>query len=205
MKKSLNVTIRMAVDRDTPEILEIYAPYILNSTVSFETVLPTPEEFNIRIRHIQKVLPWLVCEFNGKIAGYAYAADHRSRTAYQWTKELSVYVHDQFRKYGTGTALYVTLMELLRMQGVMNCLAGITLPNDASKKFHERLGFRNVGTYRNIGFKFGRFCDVGWWELFIGDSDNTPGEIVPVEEIVNSAGFEKAVRKGISQIKSSAE
>jgi L-amino acid N-acyltransferase YncA len=201
MNIATDISIRLSEEKDVPEILKIYAPFILNSIVSFEMVVPGREEFAARIKNIQQALPWLVCEYGGSIAGYAYAADHRSRKAYQWTKELSVYVHDDFKHRGIGTALYVTLLELLKIQGVSNCLAGISLPNEHSVRFHEKLGFRKIGVYHQVGFKSGKFCDVGWWELFIADKDKIPGEIIPINAIINSEKYREALRKGLSRIR----
>lgn len=204
MMNLTDISIRMAEEKDVPGILEIYTPFIQNTLVSFETEVPGSDEFADRIKKIRQVLPWLVCETGGRIAGYAYAADHRARKAYQWTKELSVYVHDQFKYMGIGTALYISLLELLKLQGVTNCLAGIALPNESSVRFHEKMGFRKVGVYHMVGFKSGIFCDVGWWELFIGNNHQVPADIVPITAIENSMEFRKSVKKGISRIKRSS-
>jgi len=190
----------MAVREDVVSILNLYIPYIKHSHTTFETEIPSPEEFEERILRIQQKLPWLVCIYEGDFAGYAYATDHRIRSAYQWTKELSVYVHNHYHQKGIASALYTTLVELLRIQGVTNCLAGIALPNDASVKFHERFGFKKVGIYSRIGYKHKRFHDVGWWELFIHQEGNQPSEIIPIGDIERTKEFDFAVKKGLNCI-----
>ena len=195
------IVIRSANRQDTEKMLEIYAPYILNSTVSFETEVPTREELQRRISNNQAKLPWLVCDIDNKLAGYAYAADHRLRQAYEVTKELSVYVHNDFRQCGVATALYISLMEILKAQGVSIVLAGITLPNSVSVSFHESMGFKPVGVYHNVGYKFGRYQDTGWWELILGTQNNNPLELVEINEIINTRTWTEAMEKGISKIR----
>jgi phosphinothricin acetyltransferase len=182
-------------------MLEIYAPYILNSTVSFETEVPLLEEFRQRVLHYQEKLPWLICDINDELAGYAYATDHRQRKAYEVTKELSVYVQKDYRKLGIGTGLYIALIEILKAQGVSNVLAGITLPNSESVRFHESLGFKPVGVYHKVGYKFGKYHDTGWWELSLGAKNNNPLELLGINEILNSKSWEGAIREGISKIR----
>jgi phosphinothricin acetyltransferase len=195
------ITIRSADQQDTEKMLEIYAPYILDSTVSFETEVPTLEEFGQRVLYYQEKLPWLVCEINDYLAGYAYATDHRQRKAYEVTKELSVYVHKDYRKLGIGTGLYIALIEILKAQGVSNVLAGITLPNTESVRFHESIGFKPVGVYHNIGYKFGKYHDTGWWELLLGVKNNNPLEIIGINKVLNTKSWEDAIQAGISRIR----
>ncbi len=192
--------IRMASRKDIVSILTLYKPYIKHSHTTFETEIPTLKVFEKRILKIQQKLPWLICIYGGNFAGYAYATDHRIRSAYQWTKELSVYIHDQYQQKGIASALYTTLTELLRIQGVTNCLAGIALPNDASIKFHEKFGFKKVGIYHRIGYKHKRFFDVGWWEFFIHQDSNQPKEIIPIHDVERTKEFDSAVKKGLNCI-----
>lgn len=194
------ITIRSANPHDTENMLEIYTPYILNSTVSFETKVPLKEEFQERVLHYQEKLPWLVCNIDNNLAGYAYATDHRQRKAYNVTKELSVYVHNDYRKCGIATGLYTTLIEILQAQGVSNVLAGITLPNSESVGFHESMGFKPVGVYHNVGYKFGKFQDTGWWELLLGTKNNNPLELVDIKEIIDSQSWKDAIEIGISKM-----
>lgn len=183
-------------------MLEIYTPYILNSTVSFETEVPRIKEFQSRVLHCQEKLPWLVCEINNNLAGYAYATDHRQRKAYDVTKELSVYVHSDYRKCGVATGLYTALIEVLKAQGVSNVLAGITVPNSESVGFHESIGFRPIGIYHNIGYKFEKYQDTGWWELVLGTGNKNPLDLVEINEIINTKSWTGAIKKGISKIRS---
>ena len=194
-----NIIIRSAKREDVGAILNIYIPFIKDSAVSFETEIPTEEGFWKRIEKYQEKAPWLVCEIKNEIAGYAYSNDHRSRSAYQWSKELSVYVDEKFRKRGIATGLYTALIELLKIQGVLNTFIGITLPNPASVAFHESMGYRPVGVYHNAGFKFGKWRDVGWWEMPIGNLDATPSEIISPENITTK-DWEKAIKQGVLKI-----
>lgn len=158
------VQVRIATSADAPSLLAIYAPYILNTAVSFESLLPTITEFEKRIENCLQKFPWIVCEVDGEIAGYAYASTHREREAYQWTCECSVYMNDDFKGKGIGRNLYDALFELLTIQGLVNVYAGITLPNEASVKLHEKCGFDFFALYDNIGYKLGKWHKVGWWK-----------------------------------------
>jgi len=168
------VEIRLATKNDAAEILEIYSPYILNTTISFETELPTVEQFQKRIEDCLQKYPWIVCVIEGRIAGYVYASKHREREAYQWTCECSVYIHDDFKGREMGKKLYELLFQILKLQQFRNVYAGITLPNDASIKLHEKCGFMKFAHYENIGFKFGNWHSVGWWKLQINEYDLPP-------------------------------
>ena len=108
------------------------------------------------------------------MAGYAYGSRLRGRPAYQWSAEVSAYIHANARRQGVGRALYTSLFAVLVRQGYCNAYAGITLPNDPSVRFHESLGFETVGVYRKIGFKFGAWHDVGWWQMRLAEKDDPP-------------------------------
>jgi L-amino acid N-acyltransferase YncA len=158
------MSIRLATLADAPAINAIYAPSITYGVASFEQTPPTDAEMAERIRLTLVERPWLVYEEAGTVWGYAYAARHRERLAYQWSVEVSVYVHQPRLKCGVGRALYRELFQQLQRQGYYNAYAGITLPNAASVALHEAFGFVPVGIYRNTGFKMGRWWDVGWWQ-----------------------------------------
>ena len=117
---------------------------------------------------------WLVSERDGKVVGYAYGGTHRTRTAYQWTVEVSAYVDRSAQRSGIGRELYSALFERLKKRGFRLLVAGITLPNDASVGIHEAMGFEPVGVYSNIGYKAGQWWDVGWWQLDLGAADGEP-------------------------------
>jgi phosphinothricin acetyltransferase len=169
--------IRDARTSDAPEILEIYRPHIEKSAVSFELTVPSIREIESRIGEYSK-LGWLVAEGgDGRIGGYAYACKHRTREAYQWCCEVSVYVAPEFLRKGLGKTLYLSLFERLRERGYVNAYAGITLPNPQSVGFHEALGFTLIGRYPKIGYKLGEWRDVGWWGLTLQPHPKTPAPV----------------------------
>ncbi|HEY3643989.1 MAG TPA: arsinothricin resistance N-acetyltransferase ArsN1 family B [Gammaproteobacteria bacterium] len=156
--------IRLATLEDAPAITTIYRPYVEDSIVSFELEAPTEATMRERMGKVQAKLPWLVCEQDGAVAGYAYASSHHDRAAYQWSVDVSVYLRQGQQRRGFGRALYTELFALLVQQGYYTAYAGISLPNAASVGLHESFGFEPVGVYRNAGFKSGAWHDVGWWQ-----------------------------------------
>ena len=182
--------IRVAATDDAVAILKIYAPYIENTSYTFETEVPSIESFQERISNYLLAYPWLVCEINGAIAGYAYGSKHRERIAYQWSVEASVYVHDDFQRMGVGQALYTALIEILKLQQFRNVYAVINLPNDKSVAFHEKMGFEYFATYRNVGYKLGKWKDVGWWERQLNEyaaEPSTPTKFSEMDvQIINN-------------------
>jgi L-amino acid N-acyltransferase YncA len=157
--------IRLAKEHDAEQILAIYAPIVEDTSISFEVEPPTTDEMRQRIVGTLTQLPWLVCEREGEVLGYAYASEHSVRAAYRWSVDVSVYVHERARRVGIGRALYGTLFTVLTLQGFYNAYAGIASPNLASVALHESMGFRPVGVYRGVGYKLGAWHDVGWWHL----------------------------------------
>ena len=165
---------------DAAACAAIYAPFVADSAVSFEEEPPDADEMRRRIERISAAYPWLVAESDGEVAGFAYGCPHRDRAAYRWAADVTVYVDEPYRRRGVGKALYGALLPLLHRQGLRIACAGITLPNDASVALHESCGFRPVGVYRRIGFKLGRWHDVGWWQLELDPAgDDPPGEPGP--------------------------
>jgi phosphinothricin acetyltransferase len=160
----MHATIRMATPEDAEAILTIYAPIVRETAISFEVEPPTHAEMHARVAQTLRHLPWLVCNRQGEVLGYVYASPHRARAAYQWSVDVTVYIHQEARRTGIGRALYTALFQLLTLQGFYQCYAGITLPNPASVGLHESLGFQPVGVYRNVGYKLGAWHDVGWWQ-----------------------------------------
>ena len=167
-------SIRLAKPTDSQAILDIYAPYIENTSLTFETEVPSVESFAKRIETYLHSRPWLICEVDGRVAGYAYASRYRERTAYQWSIECSVYIHDDFQKAGIGKALYMALFEILKIQGYNNVYAVINLPNDKSVEFHEKCGFNHFATYEKVGYKLGHWKNVGWWRLILNEFCDEP-------------------------------
>ena len=158
--------------RDAAACAAIYAPYVATGATSFEESPPTAVELAARIERVSATHPWVVSERGGEVAGFAYATTHRTRPAYRWTAETSVYVGPAHQGRGVGRELYETLLELLRRQRLQVACAGITLPNDASVALHETLGFERIGVYRRVGYKAGAWRDVGWWQLLLGPPDD---------------------------------
>ena len=156
--------LRIAAESDVPAMLDIYAPYILTTTYSFEYTVPSEEEFLERFRHYTAQFPWLVWEEDGRILGYAYGSPPFERAAYAWCAESSVYLHPDARGRGIGRKLYAALEELLRLQGYQLLYALITSENDASLRFHRRAGFVPRAEFPRCGYKLGRWLGVHWYE-----------------------------------------
>jgi L-amino acid N-acyltransferase YncA len=164
-------------DRDAAACAAIYAPHVRAGAASFEEEPPSAGDMANRIAAISRTHPWLVCERDGVVAGYAYASPHRDRAAYRWAADVAVYVDSRRQRGGVGRELYEGLLPLLARQRLHVACAGITLPNDASVALHEAVGFEPVGVYRAIGFKGGRWHDVGWWQARLRPArDGPPAE-----------------------------
>jgi phosphinothricin acetyltransferase len=159
------VEIRLATLADAEAVLEIYKPFITDTVVTFEEIVPSVSEFRERMASILKESPYLVCLVNGRIIGYAYASAYRSRASYRWNREVTVYIHPDGQKKNIGTALYYALIEILKRQNFANLLAVVTLPNEGSARLHERVGFTSCAVFRQVGYKMNQWHDVGWWEL----------------------------------------
>ena len=156
--------LRMAALDDIPEILEIYGPYVLNTTVSFEYDVPTLDAFTQRFLTYTAQFPWLVWEEEGRILGYAYASPPYSRAAYSWCAEPSVYLRPEARGRGIGAKLYCALEKLLQLQGYQVLYALITSENEPSLRFHEKQGYIKRAEFPGCGFKFGRWLGIFWYE-----------------------------------------
>jgi len=170
-----DLVIRDARQDDARALLDIYAPFVTNTAVSFELTPPTAAEFEDRIASAQSQWAWLVAEREGEVAGYAYASAFRTRAAYRFTTETSAYVHPAHRGRGVAAALYRRLFEVLIAKGYCNAYAGIALPNDPSVAFHRSLGFTPVGVFHRGGWKFGRWHDISWWEKALLDRPRSDG------------------------------
>jgi L-amino acid N-acyltransferase YncA len=167
-------------DDDAAPCAAIYLPHVRDGVASLEGEPPSPEEMARRIGAVSRTHPWLVAEREGAVVGYAYASAHHSRSAYRWAADVAVYVDSDHQRKGVGRELYETLFDLLRRQGLRIACAGVTLPNDASVGLHEGLGFVPVGIYRDIGWKFGAWRNVGWWQLrLLPSDDGRPAEPGP--------------------------
>ena len=158
--------------RDAAACAAIYRPYVTASAASFEERAPSAEELGARIERTARTHPWLVLEDGGRVVGYAYASQHRTRAAYRWAADVAVYVDPEHQRRGAGRRLYTALLELLRAQGLRIACAGITLPNDAGVALHRAAGFEHAGTFHAIGWKAGAWRDVSWWQLRLASDED---------------------------------
>lgn len=162
--------IRPATTGDAAELLAIYAPVVETTAISFETVVPTVDEFAARVQKALNGWQWLVAEIDGRCAGYVYGSTHRERAAYRLSVEVTAYVDPQYRRQGIARLLYTKLFEDLIEKGFCNAYAGVTLPNAASIALHRSVGFEPIGTFRAVGRKFGQWHDVAWFQRRLRDS-----------------------------------
>ena len=162
------LVFRVVKRSDSGHIAEIYNPYITGSTITFEEQPITAAEIKKRILASRAVnLPWLCAEKDGDVIGYAYAARWRERSAYRYTAETTIYLQKEFSGAGIGKLLYQRLLDEVRAAGIHTVMAVITLPNPTSVALHEGLGFTKVAHFAEVGFKFNRWLDVGYWQLFL--------------------------------------
>ena len=185
------ITIRPAVLQDAKVLLEIYAPYVKNTAITFEYDVPTAEEFAGRISNVLRRYPYLVAEVNGEPVGYAYAGPFKERAAYDWAVETTVYVKEDMKNHGIGRALYEALEKTLAAQGILNLNACIAFPEKEdeylttdSVRFHERMGFKEVGRFHKCGCKFGRWYDMVWMEKHIGTHEENPAQVRTFAEVM---------------------
>lgn len=177
------VTIRFADSaKDAARILEVYAPYIETTPITFEVDVPSEAEFEARVRGIAAEFPYLLLEIDGEPAGYAYAHKQAERAAFGWNAELSIYLAQKWAHRGLGKPMYALLMDLLRMQGYVNFYAVITGSNAGSIAMHEQMGFVRIGLHEKTGFKFGQWHDTVWLCRRVA-GDGAPGRIVPVSQM----------------------
>jgi L-amino acid N-acyltransferase YncA len=170
-------SVRDASERDAEACAAIYAPYVRDTAITFESDPPPPERMAERIAAAARTHAWLVLEDSGRVVGYAYGGPYKERPAYRWSCEVSVYLERGRRRTGGGRALYEVLLPRLADRGFRTAVAGMTLPNEASAGLHRALGFEPVGTYRRIGWKHGAWHDVAWVQRPI----TPPGEDPPAE------------------------
>lgn len=193
--------IRLAKQTDATAIREIYAPIVRDTHISFEQIVPATAEIAARIQDTLAQYPWLVCELHGRLVGYAYASAFRSRAAYQWTTETTVYVHSNFLRKGVARALYTSLLALLRAQGYVTAVGVIALPNPASIRAHEAIGFYKIGVFRNVGHKAGEWRDTGWWQLDLRTAPTAPESPLPLPALAQEAEFPSLLAAGLPHIR----
>ena len=187
--------LRPATSADAARIAEIYEPSVTESSTSFEEAPPNARDMAARVESTLETHPWLVCTERGHVIGYAYAAPHRSRHAYQWSTEVSVYIDRDAHRRGAASRLYRTLFDVLARQGYANVYAGITLPNEASVAFHRAIGFETIGTYELIGYKRGAWHDVLWLGMRLEiDDSRPPAAPIPFAQLANEIDWSSFTR-----------
>ncbi len=188
------MVLRLARPQDSAALLDIYRPYVLNTSVTFETEPPTEAEFRGRILDFTKTFPYILAEEDGRVLGYAYAHAFHERAAYDWTVETSVYVRQDLRRSHVGKRLYTALLELLRLQGVRNVCAVIAFPNEPSMTFHRAMGFETGGILPDFGYKLGTWHSVAYLYKSLGSGD--PAPLCPMGSLDQSTVTEVLRRAG---------
>jgi phosphinothricin acetyltransferase len=183
-------TIRMATPADAKAILDIYAPYIMHTAITFEYYVPSVSEFSNRIRSILTNYPFIVALEHNQIIGYAYASALKERAAYRWAAETTIYLKQDCRGFGIGSKLYLTLETILKKQNILNLNACIAYTSDkdnhltnASMYFHEQLGYKKVGHFSKCGYKFGTWYDIIWMEKIIGEHLSKPKALISITDL----------------------
>ena len=184
------INIRVATVEDAQQILQIYAPYIEKTAITFEYEVPALEEFRGRIQHTLKKYPYLVAEEAGEILGYAYTGPFKERAAYDWAVETTIYVKEDKKQRGIGKLLYQALEEISKAQNILNMNACIAYPENEdehltknSVQFHEHLGYQMVGTFHQCGYKFETWYHMVWMEKFIGEHRESQPDIIPFPKL----------------------
>ncbi len=180
------MNLRFARESDAAALLGIYAQYI-DTSVTFEYILPTEAEFSARIRDTMTMYPYLVCENEGHIIGYAYAHRYKERAAYSWCVELSVYVDRMHHREGVAHLMYDALEKILVLQGVHSMYAVVTQPNEKSNAFHTAMEFTAVGRQNKIGYKAGAWHDICLFEKHIASFDGAPAPLIPITDLMREA------------------
>ena len=184
--------LRLVVPDDAAQIAAIYAPFCLETAISFEAEAPDEAAVRERIYAVADRYPWLVAVSEKReILGYAYATKHRERAAYRWSVDFAVYLAPSAKGQGIGTELYNALVAICRLLGYHRAFAGIALPNEASVRLHEKVGFRPIGVYQRVGYKLGKWHDVGWWSLDLLPESDSPDEPVAMKTMVGSGELEE--------------
>lgn len=179
--------IRRAQLSDADFIAATYAPFVDETSVSFETTPPDVSEIQRRMTAAGDAYPWLIAELDGKQAGYAYASQHRTRAAYQTSVDTAIYLDADARGQGIAMPLYEALSDVLTAQNYVMAFAGVTIPNHASEAFHRKAGFKQVARYPNVGFKNGAWRDVVWFAKELAAPATPPATLKPLSEVDLSA------------------
>jgi phosphinothricin acetyltransferase len=191
----MDVRLRAATASDLSTIREIYAPFVEQTAITFAYDPPSVDDLETKLRH-KTHHPWLVCELDGDVLGYAYAGPIRERVAYQWAVETSIYVDPEFQRQGVARGLYTALLDILERQGYVSAYAVITTPNPASIAFHESFGFERVGQFDRMGFKHDEWHDVEWWRRDLRSHPDDPDEPLSVRTAQTRAWWDDALSRG---------
>lgn len=192
--------VRLATPDDGAACAAIYAPYVTDTSISFELVPPDGDEMGARIARTIARTPWVAVEVDNAVRAYAYATRHRERPAYAWTVETAVYVDREFARQGLGSIAMRAVLGILRVQGAHLVVAGITLPNDGSVALHRALGFERIGGFEAIGWKQGGWHGVDWFALELGPRNIEPGPLVPLPQLAGGAALEAALAGALADL-----
>lgn len=179
----MSVLIRNATPDDAAAIVEIYAPYVLHTGISFETEVPSVEEYRGRIIKTQEFFPFFVLEEDGVVVGYSCAHFLRERKAYRWMCESTIYVHKDKQRSGYARMLYEKLLDALKRQGFCEVFAVIGCPNEPSERFHSAMGFTLAAEFPKSGYKLGRWWDVKYYSIQLNPRAECPAELIPYPEL----------------------
>lgn len=178
--------IRLITPADAEAALKVYAPYVLHTANTFEYEIPSVDDFRTKIEKITAQYPWLICECDGEIIGYAYGSTHRDRAAYQWSPESTVYISDKYHRKGIARVLYNTLFALLKQQGYINVFASVLVTNVNSVEFHRAYGFEEIGLFKNIGYKLDEWHTNLWLQYTLQEHVIDPPVPIPITKMLNN-------------------
>ena len=190
----MSYKIRTVQLSDAEAILKVYAPFITDTCISFEYVVPSVEEFAQRIASISAEYPYIVLEEDGEIVGYAYSHRYLERVAYSWDVEVTIYLALKVQGKGLGVILYDALEKLMALQNIKNLYSCITGDNVHSIEMHRSMGYELIGTFPKAGFKHNRWLDVVWMAKAIGEKESAPLPFVPFAE-VKASKIEEVLEK----------
>lgn len=197
-----NYNIRLITPADAEAALAVYAPYVLHTANTFEYEIPSVDDFRTKIEKITAQYPWLVCEYDGEIVGYAYGSTHRERAAYQWSPESTVYISDKHHRKGIARVLYNTLFALLQQQGYINVFASVLVTNVNSVEFHRAYGFEEIGLFKNIGYKLGEWHTNLWFQYTLQEHVIDPSVPIPITKLLNDEELKIIINKSAELLNS---
>jgi len=189
-----NFIIRLATVNDAEGLLAVYKPYVETTASTFEYDVPSVDEFRKRINAIIPEYPWLVCEREGVIVGYAYAHKHRERVAYQWSPESTIYLSKEMHGTGIARIMYEAVFEILKLQGFINVFASVLSTNINSNRFHKAMGFEEIGLFKNIGYKYEAWHSNYWYQLSLSEHTLNPPAPKKMAEVVGDGNIETILK-----------